>query len=199
TAAALRDAHRKALTQLVHGYGDPARVRDEAAYDALALQVRQEQADQTRRVVATAALALQTVREVRGKLDGIARSHPAYADITAQLAELIFPGFIAEVRDPWFSGLPRYLKAALLRLETLHANPALDGPRMAQVDEMRDVYAELLDALPPGHPVPDEVDDIGWLIEEFRVQVFAQRLGTAMPVSEKRLRRVVSQLLTTLV
>jgi ATP-dependent helicase HrpA len=192
TAAVLHDAHLKAIAQLVAAHADPSKIRDAAAYHDLEQKVRQDQAEQTRKVVITAAQALQHAQAVSIQLGDVAPEHPAYGDIRAQLQDLLPPGFIVKVPDPWFNSLPRYLKAVLLRLEVLHTNPALDEPRMAQVDAMLSEYDDLLDTLPPGHPIPDEVRDIGWLIEEYRVQVFAQRLGTAVPVSEKRIRKAIA-------
>ncbi|MDR1356026.1 MAG: ATP-dependent RNA helicase HrpA [Propionibacteriaceae bacterium] len=188
----LHDARYKAITQLMNALGCPAQVRDEAAYDTLARWVQQAQTDQIKRVVSVGVNVLQGVQEVQKRLDTLSRAHPAFGDVTAQLADLVYCGFISKIRDPWYDALPRYLKAVSLRLETIATNPAVDAPRMAMVERMQDAYVELLNAVPQGHPVPDEVADIAWLIEEYRVQVFAQRLGTAVPVSEKRLLKAIS-------
>jgi len=55
-------------------------------------------------------------------------------------------------------------------------------------------YEDLLAQAPPGHPLRPALDEIRWMIEEFRVAVFAQALGTAYPVSEKRIRRALDEL-----
>jgi ATP-dependent helicase HrpA len=66
---------------------------------------------------------------------------------------------------------------------------------MARVHEVRVAYDELLAAQPPGRPVPTEVTEIRWMIEELRVSFFAQTLGTRYPVSEKRIYRAIDDLL----
>lgn len=66
-----------------------------------------------------------------------------------------------------------------------------DTTRMAKVKEMQDEYAWLLEQLPQGRPVPREVLEIRWMIEELRVSYFAHALGTAYPVSDKRIVKAV--------
>ena len=98
--------------------------------------------------------------------------------------------FISATPDPWFAALPRYAKAAVARLEAAATNPARDAGLQAQVDEMEDLYAALTDAQPPG-PLSPAVEEIAFLIEEFRVSLFAQQLRTSVPVSAKRIRQAV--------
>jgi ATP-dependent helicase HrpA len=66
-----------------------------------------------------------------------------------------------------------------------------DTTRMEKVQEMQDEYAWLLEQLPKGRPVPSEVTDIRWMIEELRVSYFAHALGTAYPVSDKRIVKAI--------
>jgi ATP-dependent helicase HrpA len=92
------------------------------------------------------------------------------------------------------------------RLETLPREPGRDRDWMARVREVQVAYDELLaergltepeisTAQPPGRPVPTEVTEIRWMIEELRVSFFAQTLGTRFPVSEKRIYRAIDDLL----
>ena len=85
----------------------------------------------------------------------------------------------------------RYLVAADRRLTQLPTNAQRDASRMAKVHEMQDEYAWLLEQLPPGRPVPSAVTDIRWMIEELRVSYFAHALGTAYPVSDKRIVKAI--------
>ena len=62
---------------------------------------------------------------------------------------------------------------------------------MAKVKEMRDEYAWLLEQFPAGRPVPPEALEIRWMIEELRVSYFAHALGTAYPVSDKRIVKAI--------
>ncbi|GAA1377583.1 ATP-dependent RNA helicase HrpA [Luteococcus sanguinis] len=166
-------------------------VRDQAAYEALALTVRQDQADQMRTVVATAADALRANTELRLALVGCPPGR-LRDDVTAQADNLIFRNFISATPDPWFSHLPRYLRAATARLASAAANPAREREGVALVDDLEAEYAELVDAQPAG-PLPAAVEEIGFLIEELRVQLFAQQLRTAVTVSPKRIRRAMAE------
>jgi ATP-dependent helicase HrpA len=75
-------------------------------------------------------------------------------------------------------------------VDNLLASPVLDQGPLATVLRCEDAYAELSAAAPPG-PLPDFVEDVGWLLEELRVSLFAQPLRTKVPVSEKRLMSAV--------
>ncbi|RLP10646.1 ATP-dependent RNA helicase HrpA [Propionibacterium australiense] len=186
----LADARLKAVDRAARAHADPAQVRDEAQFTALAAQVRAEQADVMRDVVATAAAAIGWARQIRADLPG---SPAATAeDVTAQLENLVFPGFISFTTDPWYQHLPRYLQAASMRLDSARADPARDEDLMAGFDELAAEYDELCEAQPPG-PLSRRIDDIGFLLEEYRVQLFAQRLGTSQTVSPKRIRRAIAR------
>ena len=127
-------------------------------------------------MVPPAAMA-QAVKSIRG------------ADVADQLAGLICPRFIAATPSRWYPRLPVYLQAVLRRLDagpSARADEALDT-----IGALEDAYAERCQACPPG-PLPEAVDEIGWLIEELRVGLFAQALGTAVPVSAKRVRAALA-------
>ncbi len=186
----LADARLKAVDRAARGIVDIGQVRTEQAYDHLALQVRQAQADVMRKVVRTAASALENAQRVRQALDQAPPS--TGADVAAQLDNLIFNRFISFTRDPWYDHLPRYLAAAAQRLAAARSNPARDERLQTGLDELGAEFDELCRACPQG-PLPDEVDDVGFLIEELRVQNFAQNLRTAVTVSPKRIRKAIAK------
>jgi ATP-dependent helicase HrpA len=97
--------------------------------------------------------------------------------------------------------VPRYLKAMLLRAERARKNPAKDTERAAQIAPYEKALATLASRTgrpavnATGAPVSTrKVDAFRWLIEEFRVSLFAQELGTAEPVSAVKLDRVLADL-----
>ena len=186
----LADAWLKASGQLAEKHGPPLEVRDPAAYEALALAVRQDCADQTRRVMSTAASALRHASAARRVQERFPRGAETADDVAAQLDDLFFNRFISATPDPWYQHLPRYAEAAALRLEAALANPARDRKIQAELDDVEQAYAELVDAQPPGPLIP-EVEEIAFLIEELRVSLFAQRLRTAVPISAKRIRQAI--------
>jgi ATP-dependent helicase HrpA len=115
------------------------------------------------------------------------------ADVRAQLAALVYPGFVAATGAARLPDLTRYLRAVARRLETLPRDPVRDRDWMARVHEVRAEYDALLAALPPGRPLTPQVAEIRWMIEELRVSFFAQELRTRYPVSEKRILRAVDE------
>ncbi len=188
----LADAWLKAGEQLAAEQGPIASVRDREAYEKVALAVRQECPGRTRQVVAGAASALTALTRARLLLAGLPAGHPTGRDVTTQLGNLFFNRFISATPDPWLGHLPRYAQATVVRLEAALANPARDERLQAEVDDVEDAYAELVDRQPPG-PLAAPVEEIAFLIEEFRVSLFAQQLRTAVPVSAKRIRQAIRQ------
>ena len=115
-------------------------------------------------------------------------------DITAQLARLVPKRFIAAT--PWaqLAHLPRYLKAVVMRLDKLRADPARDAQRLA---ELRPIEQRYTRHLAERKGVPDaRLDEFRWLLEELRVSLFAQELRTPQPVSVKRLEKAWAQINT---
>jgi ATP-dependent helicase HrpA len=116
----------------------------------------------------------------------------ATADALQQLQRLVPKRFL--VATPWtrLQHLPRYLKAIVLRLDKLRADPARDTQRLSELKPQEQRYWRLL-AERKG--VSDErMEDFRWLLEELRVSFFAQELRTPQPVSTKRLEKLWTQL-----
>ena len=107
-----------------------------------------------------------------------------------QLARLLAPGWIAHT--PWerLQHLPRYLKAAALRLEKLRTDPRRDQRLAAEVAALEQPFRRELVAHLRNGAVSPQLDQFGWLIEELRVSLFAQELRTPVPVSVKRLAKL---------
>ena len=189
----MADARLKAVEQCARRHADTATVRDPDAYQRLALAVRQEQADQMRNVVQVAAQVCDLARQIRD----LAPRTPIGAEVGDQLDNLVFDGFIAFTRDPWYDQLPRYCRAMLARLGSASANPTKDAQAAEPIDALLADFDDLCEAQPPGR-LPDVVDDIGFLIEELRVQTFAQTLGTSVTVSPKRIRKAMADATVTL-
>jgi len=116
---------------------------------------------------------------------------PALTDVRTQLAELVHPGFVTQTGRRRLPDLVRYLQAARHRLEVLPEHVLRDADRTARVAAMRAEYDAEVAALPPGRPVPPELADVRWMIEELRVSFFAQHLRTPYPISEKRILKAL--------
>jgi ATP-dependent helicase HrpA len=120
-----------------------------------------------------------------------ARTAATRADVRAQLDSLVRPGFVAGTGVARLRDVQRYLRAAQHRLERAATN-AREGVLQAQIDGVEAAYADLLESLPLVRRGAADVVDIGWQIEELRVSLFAQALGTPRPVSEKRVRAAIA-------
>lgn len=111
-------------------------------------------------------------------------------DIGEQLAHLIRPRFLVETPWEWLQHYPRYVGAMRLRLDKL-AGPGLarDQRNFQQLEPFWRRYTELAERHAEQGTVDGELEQFGWMLEEFRVSLFAQELGTAISVSAKRLEQ----------
>jgi len=115
----------------------------------------------------------------------------ALSDIRTQLQGLIHRGFITETGHARLPDLLRYLTAIERRLDRLEQNPQRDRQQQARIEQVQKEYEAMLAALPPARRNIRAVREIRWMIEELRVNVFAQALGTPYPVSEQRIYRAM--------
>ncbi len=144
-------------------------------------------------VVQRVEQVLAEAHEVRRALPADPR--PAHAaaieDIRDQFRRLLPVGFVARAGRGRLPDLARYLTAIARRLELLPRDPDVDAARMARVHAVQTAYDELVRALPATRAAAPDVTAIGWQIEELRVSLWAQQLGTPRPVSEKRIFRAL--------
>ncbi|HRO93543.1 MULTISPECIES: ATP-dependent RNA helicase HrpA [Micrococcaceae] len=159
--------------------------------------VRAELIDTVFAVTAVVEKVLSRASRVRRELKGSVSlaMAPALSDIKAQLDQLIVPGFVAATGWRHLQHLPRYLDGMLRRIERLQAGGHLqrDGLDMAVVQALEDDFDAAVAAVPAGRPVPAALEEVRWLLEELRISFFAQDLGTAVSVSEKRVRQALRQ------
>ncbi|WP_256642512.1 ATP-dependent RNA helicase HrpA [Streptomyces murinus] len=185
------DCAMAAADKLIADFGGPA--WDEESYRKLYDKVRAEIVDTTVRTVGQVQQVLAAWAACERRLKAV-RSPALLANLTdvrKQLDALVKPGFVTWAGIRRLPDLMRYLVAADRRLQQMPANVQRDTTRMEKVHEMRDEYAWLLEQLPQGRPVPQQVLDIRWMLEELRVSYFAHALGTAYPVSDKRIVKAI--------
>jgi ATP-dependent helicase HrpA len=113
-------------------------------------------------------------------------------DVQAQLQRLVEKQFLLKTPWPALQHLPRYLKAVVLRLDKLRADPARDQQRLAELRPLEQRYLRRLAELKGAAHA--RMDDYRWLLEELRVSLFAQELRTPQPVSAKRLDKAWAQM-----
>ncbi|HET9482619.1 MAG TPA: DUF3418 domain-containing protein, partial [Xanthomonadales bacterium] len=115
-----------------------------------------------------------------------------FDDLREQLATLVHAGFSRELPVARLAELPRYLAAMALRAERLQADPRRDQARMIEVRELERAWRERCADAAPGQR--EACERLRWLLQELRVQLFAQDLKTREPVSEKRVRKLIEEL-----
>ncbi|WP_370892402.1 ATP-dependent RNA helicase HrpA [Janibacter sp. GXQ6167] len=172
----------------------PQVVRDEAAFEAALTAVR---AHLVARVLA-GVRAVEPVLALHAQIEARIASLTApalaatLADIRAQLASLIRAGFVADTSLARLPDLRRYLEGVAVRLDRAAEDPARDQRQQPIIDDVEGAYADLLERLDPLARRTEAVVDIGWQIEELRVSLFAQKLGTRRSVSPQRIRKAIA-------
>ncbi|QXG77462.1 ATP-dependent RNA helicase HrpA [Modestobacter sp. L9-4] len=181
-----------AADELIAAAGGPPRT--EAAFAALVATARTElhtlTSDAVRRVEAVLTQARETAIAI-GAAPGRRVPEAAIADLRAQMGGLLHRGFVATAGRRRLPDLVRYLKAMELRLDKLPANAARDALLMAQVEAVTKEYEQLRAAVPATGAPDDAVMRVRWMVEELRVGLFAQTVGTPRPVSEQRIYKAI--------
>ncbi|MCX4395196.1 ATP-dependent RNA helicase HrpA [Streptomyces sp. NBC_01767] len=189
--ALFEDCATAAVDRLIVAHGGPA--WDEESFRKLYDKVRAD-------LVALTEHTVKQVQQVLAAWQACERRLKAtnslvlvnnVTDARDQLAALMPPDFVTRTGLRRLPDLMRYLVAVDRRLQQMPTAVQRDTTRMEKVHEMQDEYAWLLEQLPQGRPVPQEVLDIRWMIEELRVSYFAHALGTAYPVSDKRIVKAI--------
>ena len=172
---------------------DPSRIRDEAAFRRLVEQSGPELFSRAQQLALLLGEVLERYSKLARRLEDIAEKWPAAAeDLALQLAWLVWPGFLRDVTRQRLEHYPRYLEAVAWRLKDLENDPGADERRRRQIEPYWEAYQRAVER--HGWPGSDSMERFRWLLEEYRVSVFAQRLGTSEPVSPKRLDRALEAL-----
>ena len=168
-----------------------------ADFDSARQRLRDTLPSTTAEILHRVETVLKAVQEVQVALPDkpSAAQADAVADIRRQLAGLVGPGFVSATGAAHLADLTRYLTAIVRRVERLPQALAADRERMDRVAVVQDAYQELLHAISPSRAAADDVVDIARMIQEFRVSLWAQQLGTPRPVSEQRIYRAIDAVL----
>jgi ATP-dependent helicase HrpA len=162
-------------------------------FTALRDRLTRDLASTTARIVGDVEKVLAAYHEVQLALPGAPPPGQveAIADIRAQLERLLPSGFVTATGAARLADLTRYLTAIGRRLDRLAHNLGADRERMQQVHAVTDAYEDLVGALSPARAAAADIRDIARMIEELRVSLWAQQLGTTGSVSEQRIYRAI--------
>lgn len=145
--------------------------------------------------------SLKLYHSVRKQLKGSLK--PAWLeainDINDQLSYMVYDGFLDHLSPEELRHFPRYLKGIQKRLQKLEESPSKDRPLRLQVQPLWDLWKDAQQRLQKGEQGIDakRLQEYRWMVEEFRISLFAQELGTARPVSAARLEKLWKSVLNT--
>jgi ATP-dependent helicase HrpA len=182
-----------AVDDIVAGAGGPA--WDEAGFAALREVVRGQVVDVTIDVLRVVEKVLTAAYDLEGRLETNKRRDldPTIADLRTQLAGLVGPGLATRTGRTQLAELPRYLAAMTRRLEQAPLDVARDRERSNRIAFVQKEYEQKLSSLKRGSVASEALLAVRWMIEELRVSLFAQSLGTPYRISEERIFRVLDE------
>ena len=131
-------------------------------------------------------------QRLKGKIDFTMAF--ALSDIKSQLSGLVYQGFVQKSGYDHLPDLHRYLQAVDKRIDKLAQDVNRDRTAMLRVEQVQQANQQLLAKLPKSKPISDEVAEIRYMIEELRVSLFAQQLGTNYPISDKRIINIIGEI-----
>lgn len=183
-----------AVDKLIADFG--GFVWDEAGFEKLRDFVRENlnevTVDIAQKVEQILTLTYQLNQRLKGKMDFTMAF--ALSDIKSQLAGLVYQGFVQKSGYDRLPDLQRYLQAIDKRIDKLAQDVNRDRAAMLRVEQVQQAYQQLLAKLPKSKPISDEIAEIRYMIEELRVSLFAQQLGTKYQVSDKRVLNLIKEL-----
>ncbi|WP_311246036.1 ATP-dependent RNA helicase HrpA [Microbacterium sp. WCS2018Hpa-23] len=195
SAAALIEDCRAAVVQNLIDRAHPGGIiRTEAEFVRVRDAVSASLVDELFACVSLVARILTKTRDVERGIksqNSLALLGPLN-DIRTQLSGLLHPGFVSAAGVDRLAHFPRYLDGMLDRLKTLASEPGKDRTRMSEFERMAKVFEDAGGTIPLAPHASPALVETRWLLEEYRVSVFAQRLGTAQPVSPQRIMKVLS-------
>ncbi|UPL13219.1 ATP-dependent RNA helicase HrpA [Microbacterium galbinum] len=200
SAAALIEDCRAAVARKVidastgSATGGVGVVRTEADFGRVRDAVSAALVDQLFACVSLVARILTQSREVERGIksqNSLALLGPLN-DIRTQLSGLLHPGFVSAAGVDRIAHFPRYLSGMVDRLKTLSSEPGKDRTRMSEYERMAKAFEDAGGTIPLPRGAAASLVETRWLLEEYRVSVFAQRLGTAQPVSPQRIMKALA-------
>lgn len=162
----------------------------EAAADYIRGRINDKVLELAQQVETGLTLAHQCAKQMKGNVPLTMVS--ALGDIKAHLNSLVYPGFVSDIGASRLADWNRYLKGLARRLEKLPVDPSKDRMQQVTIEKVTAQYEKVCKQF-QAHKVPDEVADVKWMIEELRVSLFAQQLGTAYPISAKRIAMALEE------
>ncbi|WP_425427696.1 ATP-dependent RNA helicase HrpA [Bowmanella denitrificans] len=192
--ALIDDCISAAIDQLMGN--NPEQIREPQQFEQLHEIIRGELNDTVLAIAIKVEKGLTLAHEIHKKLKGNVPLNMinAVGDIKANLDALVYAGFVTDIGTARLDDWNRYLQAIAKRLEKLPVDPSRDRQQQLIVSRVEEQWQAKLNKLPKGQPASQGLLEVKWMIQELRVSLFAQQLGTAYPISEKRILNHLDQL-----
>ena len=183
-----------AVDHVLTVHGGP--VWDEASFRSLQQAVRADVLDVAASLATTAGRIVVAAAKVSDRLEHLAVDNllPSVGDATAQLNRLVRPGFVASVGAERLPDVLRYVQGIGRRLEKLPDEPLKDQQKMVTARKLEREYTDVLATLANDRRRSPEAIGLGWQLEELRIALFAQTLGTKGSASEQKIRKELVRL-----
>ncbi|MDE0545841.1 ATP-dependent RNA helicase HrpA [Microbacterium sp. C7(2022)] len=195
SAKALIEDARAAVADAVMARVTPDGVRTQQQFEAVRDELSRIIVDTLFETVSLSAKILTAAREVERAVrdQNSLTLLGALNDVKGQLAGLLFPGFIVRTGTQQLPNVHRYLRGAHERVRALADHPGRDRQRMSEFERAANLYQEAGGSIPLPAGAPARLVHARWLLEEYRISLFAQQLGTAESVSIQRITRALKE------
>ena len=189
--ALIEDCINTGIDSLIKQYTEDhqVEVRDEETFDKLVAFARGEINDRVLSIAQKVERGLTVAHSIQKRMKGNVPLNmiTAHGDIKSHLESLVYPGFVSEVGEHRLDDWNRYINGIERRLEKLPVDPSKDRMHQLNLQKVQQEFDAQLAKIPQGMPIPEALREVRWMIEELRISFFAQQLGTAMPISAKRI------------
>ena len=192
--ALIEDARAAVADELIRRVAPTGIVRDAEEFARVRDAVSAGLVERLFETVSLVARILRLARDLERKAssqNALALLAPL-ADITAQRQALVYRGFVSTTGTARLAHLPRYLQAALERVRQLGENPGRDRQRMTEYERSLAAFTQAGGTIPLPTDASASLHHARWLLEELRVSLWAQQLGTAEPVSAQRIAKALT-------
>nr|WP_177216216.1 ATP-dependent RNA helicase HrpA [Xenorhabdus koppenhoeferi] len=182
------------VDKLIAENGGPA--WNEQAFSGLQDKVRADLNDAVVDIAKQVEQILTSVFNINKRLKGRVDIALALAlsDIKEQISGLVFNGFVTSHGWKRLADILRYLSGIERRLEKLAIDPNKDRAHMSRIEHILRQWQQWQAKLSVQQQQFPEVKEVRWMIEEFRISLFAQQLGTAYPISDKRILQTMANI-----
>ena len=185
------------IDQLVREYEDKTQqeIRDKQSFVAVCEIVREDINDTALEIATKIEKGLTIAHQIQKQCKGNIPLNMlnSIGAIKQQLTRLVYRGFVFDFGKLRLDDWNRYVLALQQRMDKLKVDPNRDRLNQLEVEKAESKYQEALNKYEKQGLPTDQLSDLEWMLEEFKVSLFAQQLGTSMPISLKRITNKLAE------